>query len=52
MVGERNQMSRIRLTPCYESRPWCWAVNRSVSGREASHRPPPYHSDPDIELGR
>ncbi|MGD0321476.1 MAG: type IV secretory system conjugative DNA transfer family protein [Acidimicrobiales bacterium] len=52
MVGERNQMSRIRLTPCYESRPWCWAVNRSVCGREASHRPPPYRSDPDIELGR
>jgi len=52
MMDERNQMSRIRLTPCYESRPWCWAVNRTGSGREASHRPPASRPDPGIELGR
>ncbi|MGA2037059.1 MAG: TraM recognition domain-containing protein, partial [Acidimicrobiales bacterium] len=66
MVDERNRMSRVRLTRCYESRPWCWVVNQAEAGLRAGSahrveatrdRDPRYHvptsrSDPGIELDR
>ena len=32
VLDEQNGMSSVRLTRCYESRPWCWIV--SGAGRE------------------
>jgi hypothetical protein len=51
MVNEHNHMSTLRLTRCYESRPWCWAVGPNP-GRDPGRDPPTHRSDPGIGLGR
>jgi len=45
IVDERNRVSRIRLTRCFESRPWCWVV----PGRGASRDRSPQVLDPAFE---
>jgi len=41
VVDERNRVSWVHLTPCYDSRPWCWAIDRTGlgAGRELVPRP-------------
>lgn len=34
VVDERNRVSWVQLTPCYESRPWCWVIDSNGPARE------------------